>query len=80
MTIKFHVGHDLERWGVRICRLVTGVSSGVGVPSTSLVDVKQATWLASKDSYATIETYNFGTIIKIALHHTYHPLFNILHE
>ena len=80
MTIKFHVGHDLEMWGVRICRIVTRVTSGVGVPSTRLVDVKQATWLASKDSYATNETYYFGTIMKIALYHTYHPLFNILHE
>ena len=80
MTIKFHIGHDLERWGVRICRIVTGVTSGVGVPSTRLVDVKQAAWLASKDSYATNQTYYFGTIIKIALYHTYHPLFNVLHE
>ena len=79
MTIKFHVSHDLERWGVKICRIVTGVTSGVGVPSTHLVDVKQATWLASKDSYATNQTY-FGTIIKIALYHMYHPLLNILHE
>ena len=80
MTIKFHVGHDLERWGVRICLIVAGLTSGVGVPSTRLVDVKQATWLASKDSYATNQTYYFGTIIKIALYHTYHTLFNILHE
>ena len=80
MTIKFHVGHDLERWGVRICQIVTGVTSDVGVPSTPLFDVKHATWLASEDSYATNQSYYFGTIIKIALYHTYHPLFNILHE
>ena len=53
MTIKFDLGHDLERWGVRIYRIVT---SDVGVLSTYLVDVKQATWLASKDLYATNQT------------------------
>ena len=37
MTIKFDLGHDLERWGVRIYRIVTGVTSDVGVPSIRLV-------------------------------------------
>ena len=39
MTIKFDLGHDLERWGVRIYRIVTGVTSDVGVPSNRLVIV-----------------------------------------
>ena len=37
MTTKFDHGHDLERWGLRIYRIVTGVTSDVGVPSTRLV-------------------------------------------
>ena len=37
MTIKFDLGQDLERWDVRINRIVTGVTSDVGVPSTRLV-------------------------------------------
>ena len=37
MTIKFDLGHDLERWGVWIYRIVTGVTSDIGVPSTRLV-------------------------------------------
>ena len=37
MTTKFDHGHDLERWGVRIYRIVTGVTSDVGVPWTRLV-------------------------------------------
>ena len=37
----------------KIFRTMTGVTSNVGVRSNRLVDVKQATWLASKDSCAT---------------------------
>ena len=37
MTIRFDIGHDLERWGVRIYRIMTGVTSDVGMPSTRLV-------------------------------------------
>ena len=40
VTIKFDLGHDLERWGVRIYRIVTGMTSDVGVPSTRLVLIK----------------------------------------
>ena len=39
VTIKFDLGLDLERWGVRIYRIVTGVTSDVGVPSTRLVGI-----------------------------------------
>ena len=38
MTIKFDIDHDLERWGVRIYWIVTGVTSDVGVPLTRLVN------------------------------------------
>ena len=37
MTIKFDFGHDLEKWGVTIYQIVTGVTSDVGMPSTHLV-------------------------------------------
>ena len=80
MTTKFDLGRDLERWGVRICQIVTEVTSDVGLPSTCLVEAKQATWLTSKDSYATNQTQYVGTMINMALYHTYHSLFNILQE
>ena len=31
MTIKFDLGHDLERWGVKIYRIVMGVASDVNL-------------------------------------------------
>ena len=37
LTIEYDLGHDIERWGVRIYRIVTGVTLDVGVPSTRLV-------------------------------------------
>ena len=54
MTIKFDLGHDLERWGVRIYRTVTGVTSDVGVPSTRLVGSDNG--LASNEHQAIIWT------------------------
>ena len=49
MTIKFDLGNDLERWGVGIYQIVTGVSSDVGVPLTPLVlyETGQIQWLFS---------------------------------
>ena len=32
MAIKFDLGHDLEKWGVKIYRIVNEVTSDVGVP------------------------------------------------
>ena len=37
VTIEFDLGHDLERWGIRIYRIVTGVTSDVGMLATRLV-------------------------------------------
>ena len=37
MTIKFDFGHGIEKWGIRIYQIVTGVTSDVDVPSTHLV-------------------------------------------
>ena len=35
--IRFDLGHDLERWHGRIYRIVTGMTSDVGMPPTRLV-------------------------------------------
>ena len=37
MTMKFNLGHGIEGWGIGIYRIVTGVTSDFGVPSTNLV-------------------------------------------
>ena len=41
VSIGFDLGHDLERQDGRIYRIVTGVTSDVGVPSTRLVNVSK---------------------------------------
>ena len=41
MAVEFDLDHDLERWGLRIYRIVTVVTSNGNMPSTRQVDNRQ---------------------------------------